>query len=81
MLSHGLNYLCLKIIDDFVYYEMKYDESEDCYTIIIFKHDCKYNVRKMISAGYYDRETNKFIRTNTFSNSEMIQYPRATELP
>jgi hypothetical protein len=75
-----INYIdrdSIKTKGDFTYYTMKDTSEEGHYRLIKFKHDCKYDARQTLSSDYYDRETNKLIRPNTYSNSEMGQYPRS----
>ncbi len=62
---------------DFTYFTMKDTSRDDRYSIIKFKHDCKYDVRQALSSDYYDKKTHKFIRSDVYSTSEMGQYPRS----
>lgn len=78
-----INYIdrdSIKRKGDFSYYTMKDDDSEDRYSIVRFKHDCKYSARQTLSRDSYDRVTNKLIRTDIYSTSEMIQYPRSSTM-
>ena len=68
----------IKKIGDFAYYTMKDDDSDDGYSIIKFKHDCKYSARRVLTSDYYDKETNKLLHTNIPATDEMFQYPRST---
>lgn len=76
----SINYIdrdSIKIKGDFTYYTMKDVNEDDRYRIIKFKHDCKYSARQTLSSDSYDKETNKLIRSDIYSASEMIQYPRS----
>ena len=78
-----INYIdrdSIKIKGDFTYYTMKDTTGEDHYSLIKIKHDCKYDARQALSSDYYDKKTNKFIRSDVYSTSEMIQYPRSSTM-
>lgn len=70
----------IKTEGDFTYYTMKDYSPGYYYSIIEFKHDCKYSARRALSSSSYDTKTNKFRHSNIFSNSEMIQYRRTARM-
>lgn len=75
-----INYIdrdSIKTKGDFTYYTMKDTTRDESYSLIKFKHDCKYNARQTLSADDYDKKTSKLIRSNVYSTSEMGQYPRS----
>lgn len=63
---------------DFAYYRMK-DDSVENYSIIKFKHDCKYNARQIIAYSKYDTRTYKLVVQNNFPN-DMFEYPRSAAM-
>lgn len=67
----------IQIKGDFTYYTMKDADVYENYSLIKFKHDCKYKARQALSSTYYDKKTHKLTRSEVYSTSEMVQYPRS----
>lgn len=72
-----INYIdrdSIKKEGDFAYYTMK-DDSEN-YSLLKFRHDCKYNARQIIAKSKYDKTSDKLLTINNFYK-ELIEYPRS----
>jgi hypothetical protein len=72
-----INYIdrdSIKKEGDFAYYKMK-DDSEN-YSLLKFRHDCKYKARQIIAKSKYNSMSGKLTIVNNFY-SEVVQYPRS----
>lgn len=75
-----INYIdrdSIKKEGDFAYYTMR-DDSEN-YSILKFKHDCKYNARQIIAKSKYDKKTSKLLVIKNYF-TESIEYPRSVAM-
>lgn len=59
---------------DFAYYTMKFDYNNES-TILKFKHDCKYNARKIIRHSTIDKQNNEVVLFDNLSG-ELTEYNR-----
>jgi len=79
----SLNYIdrdSIRKEDDFAYYTMKYNSLDDSYSLVKFKHDCKYKARGVISTSDFDNKTDKLISSNINSKNEMFEYSRSARM-